>query len=89
MKNYTKHANQRCQQRGVPFEVVNFIINYGETISTHKKTKHFLTKRSLEYLKRDFPEIIGKFDKQLNSTAIVTDGNDVITVMKIQHRLRF
>jgi hypothetical protein len=86
---HTKHANQRCQQRGIPIEVVNFIINHGEAINTHKKTKHFLTKQSLEYLKRDFPEVIGKYDKQLASTAIVTVGDNVITAMKIQHRLRF
>ena len=90
MRNiFTKHAHQRCQQRGIPYDVVNFIIKYGETINTHKKTKHFIKKSAMEYLRRDFPEFVSRFDKQLTTTAIVTSGKKIITAMKIQHHFRW
>ena len=86
---YTKHANQRCQQRGIPHQVVNFIIKHGEVINTHKKTKHFIKKSSMSYLRKDYPEFISRYDKQLTSTAIVTSGNQVITAMKIQNHFKW
>ena len=90
MKNkYTKHASQRCQQRGIPYQVVNFIMKHGEVINTHKKTKHFIKKSSMSYLRRDYPEFTSRYDKQLTSTAIVTSGNRVITAMKIQHHFKW
>ena len=90
MKNkYTKHANQRCQQRGIPYHVVDFIIKHGEVINTHKKTKYFIKKSSMSYLRRDYPEFTSRYDKQLTSTAIVTSGNRVITAMKIQHHFKW
>ena len=85
----TKHAHQRCQQRGIPHEVVNFIIKHGETINTHKQTKHFIKKATIEFLRRDFPKFTARYDKQLITTAIVTSGKNVITAMKIEHHFRW
>ena len=89
MNNFTKHARERCQQRGIPYEVVNFIIKHGETINTHKQTKHFIKKTAMDFLRRDFPKFTSRYDKQLVTTAIVTSGKNVITAMKIEHHFRW
>ena len=45
--NYTKHANVRCQQRGIPKEAIEFIYKHGSTINTHEAKKYFCNKKKL------------------------------------------
>ena len=42
---YTKHAERRCNQRGVPQVVVDFIISYGDCSYTHKLIKHYINRK--------------------------------------------
>ena len=45
---YTKHANVRCQQRGIPKEAIEFIYKHGSTINTHEAKKYFCNNRWLD-----------------------------------------
>ena len=86
-KIFTDHAQKRCQQRGIPPDVASFIIDHGDTVYTHKHKKHYVTRGSLKYLRREYPSFVSKYDKQLKSTAVVCSDDAIITVMKINKRL--
>ena len=85
---FTNHATKRCQQRGIPQEVVHFIIEHGETVYTHSNKKHYLKRGMFKYLRNDYPSFFSKYDKQLEKTAVISSENTIITVMKIQQKLR-
>ena len=85
---YTKHANVRCQQRGIPKEAIEFIYKHGSTINTHDAKKYFCNKKKLRSLYFKERELITKFDKQILSTAIVCMGSTVLTAMKISEAIR-
>ena len=86
--NYTNHAKKRINQRGIPYSVVDFILSYGECIDTYDKTKHFINKNTLKYLKEEYPSFISKHEKQLKNTAVGCGHNAVVTVMKITKKIR-
>ena len=49
--NFSNHAITRCQQRGIPLEVLNFLYKYGNKIQTHQDKKYFCNKKlSKNYL---------------------------------------
>jgi len=81
---YTKHAERRCNQRGVPQKVANFIINYGDCSYTHRLIKHYINRDTLQFLRKEYPDFVSKYDKQLETTAVVCahTTNKVVTVMK-------
>ena len=87
--NYTKHANVRCQQRGIPKEAIEFIYKHGSTINTHEAKKYFCNKKKLRSLYFKEKALITKFDQQILSTAIVCMGSTVITAMKISEGIRW
>tara|TARA_B110000008_G_C16639615_1_gene432040 strand:- start:73 stop:342 length:270 start_codon:yes stop_codon:yes gene_type:complete len=84
----TKHARTRCQQRGMPIEAIEFIFMHGKSINTHQDKKYFCTKKILSKLKHIEKEVIRKFDKFILNTAIVCNDNRLITVMRINKRIR-
>ena len=84
----TDHAITRCQQRGIPVEAVNFIYKHGKSISTHQDKKYFCTKKILNKLKFVESNIIRRLDKYILNTAIVCNNQTLITVMRINKRIR-
>ena len=86
--NFSNHAITRCQQRGIPLEVLNFLYKYGNKIQTHQDKKYFCNKKLLKKLFIKEKALIKKFDKQILNTAIVCNGNTVITAMKITEGIR-
>lgn len=88
---HTKHSQIRCQQRGIPNQVVDFIVENGSSIRTHELRKCFVNKKAINKLKYKHKKFIAEFDKFLSNTAVVVnDKKDrVITVMKIQGPLKW
>jgi hypothetical protein len=84
----TNHARIRCQQRGIPLEAIDFIYVHGKSINTHQDKKYFCTKKILSKLKYIEKEIIREFDKYILNTAIVCNDGRLITVMRINKRIR-
>ena len=87
MQNYftfTKHATLRCQQRGIPKEVVEFIANHGDSFRTHEARKYFLNKKKLRKLMHSNKAFFVKFDKYLMNTTVVCDDSKkiIVTAMK-------
>jgi hypothetical protein len=84
----TKHAQIRCQQRGIPLEAIEFIYKHGKSINTHQDKKYFCTKKILNRLKYIEKEIIRKFDKYILNTAIVCNEGKLVTAMRITKSIR-
>ena len=89
-KYYSKHAQKRCHQRGIPSEVVDCILEYGIYKNTYKNLKLFIRKRDLKFLKKEKPSIFCKYEKQLKNTALVicSETYSIITAMKITKSIR-
>ena len=90
MKNikYTDHAIKRCQSRGIPFPVVEFIVRNGKRINTHGDKKYFVTKKQMNSFKYEYKEIMRLHDKIIRNTAVICNGNSIITAMKIIKRIK-
>lgn len=90
--NYTKHALARVQQRGIPMEVLDFIIKFGKTTNTHGDKKRFIPNKMFNLLMKDkeHANTLKKFDKQIKSTAVITTPEGlVITAFKINKRMNW
>jgi len=85
----TDHALVRCQQRGIPLEILPIIVLYGKKIKTHDDYKSFVNSKSLGLLSRAHPDIVSKYDKQIQSTAVVWNKSHVVTAFKINQRLNW
>ena len=80
--NYTYHAKNRALERSIPFSVIEFIYLYGKSFQTHEHKKYFFNRSLLRkyfFIDRSF---IKKYEKQILNTALVCNGNFLITVMK-------
>lgn len=90
---HTLHASTRGQQRGIPQEVVNFIVKHGHSINTHTHKKSFISKKVFNKLmfNRDHIHFLKKHDKQIKSTAVIWDKHNqkIITAFKITKRVNW
>ena len=83
------HAIERCQQRGIPLIILPYVVSYGKRVKSHTDYKSFLPKKIFAKLQRKEPELVSKYDKQLSSTAVVWNKDEVITAFKINRRLNW
>ena len=86
---YSSHAEKRMQQRGINKHVVEFILVHGIRQKTHDDERYIFNQGKQKKLNREIlnHKIYKKFDKQITSTALVTNNNHVITAYKIQKRI--
>ena len=87
----TEHAQKRCQQRGIPAKVVDFIVTHGKSVRTHQDRKFYINKKRLNKLKHSNKAFFIKFDKFLLNTAVVCDDSSkkIITAMKIKGSVKW
>ena len=84
---YSIHALKRCQKRGIPLPAIEFIVNYGIHRNTHGAKKFFIPKKAMNSLKFQHREFFKSYDKFIKNTAVVCDGEVIITAMKITKRI--
>ena len=87
--NFSNHAKKRCQQRGIPIPVVEFIVQNGSSTRTHNDKKHFINRARLKKLDIAERAFIKKHDKHNLNTAVVTNDSVVITCMKITKNVKW
>ncbi len=80
--NFTNHARLRCQQRGISVPVVEFVVEHGNAVRTHNDKKFYINKSMLNALKHKNNDFVKKNDKYILTTAVIVNGNNVITCMK-------
>ena len=86
--NLSNHAEKRMQQRGIPYLVIDWLYEYGESKHDHQGGEIlYFTKKSMRSLKRGVGSIIyRKVEHLLNSYLVESDGV-VITVGRRYKRL--
>ena len=85
----TDHALVRCQQRGIPLAILPIIVLYGKKVKTHDDYKSFINNKLMNSLSKKYPDIVSKFDKQIQSTAVIWNNDHVVTAFKIKQRLNW
>ena len=87
--NFTNHALTRCQQRGIPLKVVEFIVKNGKSTRTHESKKFYINKSKLKLITRENKDFIAKNDQHILKTAVVVNGDEVLTAMKITKHVKW
>ena len=85
--SYTKHAETRCQQRGISKEAVSLILTYGrKKYDHHGGVVHYLDHKTKGLLLNKHSEVKTNLDKQLKLYVVTSaKSGQVITT---GHRYR-
>ena len=87
---FTNHAQTRCQQRGIPRNVVETILAYGRRGYHQGAQVYFMDKRARRHARTDMgrPAYVRIADR-LDTYLVVSGDGAVITVAKRLGRLKF
>ncbi len=87
---YTRHAETRCQQRGIRSEVVDALMAYGRRRTRHGADVYFMDRTTRERARADLGRIgYGRIADRLDAYLVVSDDGQVITAAKRLKRLKF
>ena len=86
----TRHAAERCQQRGIRTEVVEAILAYGDRHWRHGAEVCFMTRQAREQATaalgaRRFARIADRLD----CYVVLSDDGSIVTAAQRRQRLRF
>jgi len=71
----SKHAAKRMQQRGIPEQVIDWLVAYGEVDHQQGAELYFFSKRSRRALARDVSaRLLRRFDKALDAYLVCAQG---------------
>jgi hypothetical protein len=77
----TRHANVRCQQRGIPRLIVDWLLQYGtQTKASGGAETYFFDKRARRRIERDCGrEIVRRLGDLLDAYLVIAD-DEIVTV---------
>jgi hypothetical protein len=71
----SEHAAKRMQQRGIPEQVIDWLVAYGEIDHQQGAEPYFFSKRSRRALARDVSaRLLRRFDKALDAYLVCAEG---------------
>ena len=77
----TRHGRDRSTSRNIPHGVIEFIIDYGESVKARDGgRKYALSKKSLARLKRDYGRPVGNALSQYRKAFVLMCEGRVVTV---------
>lgn len=87
MLSMTRHAQVRLQQRGIPSDVVERLLDFGHEAHDHRGRRIvYFDHRAREQLRRQVgPESYKHIEQHLGAYAVIADTGEIITV---GHRTR-
>jgi hypothetical protein len=86
----TRHAEVRCQQRGISPEVVDALLNYGRRRRHRGAEVCFMDKGGRQQLERELGcHVYARIATRLDSYLVVSDEGTIITAAKHRRRLKF
>jgi len=89
MFTLTKHAQKRCQQRGIPLLAINWLGEYGKRRRHEGADVYHFTKSRRKELRRDIGKLAYKKNECFLDFYMVVDGETILTVGKRLTRLKF
>jgi len=87
---YSKHALKRCQQRAIPFDVCDMVLDYGQyRYDGHGGRVWFLTKKSLSRLEQAYgSDVSKKLEKKKNLYLVESTVDSTIITAGYAYRTR-
>ena len=87
---YTRHAETRCQQRGIRGEVVETLLDFGRCRTRHGAEVYFMDRAARERARtvlgrRRYSQVADRLD----AYVVVGEDGQVITAAKRLGRLKF
>lgn len=83
----TRHAKARMQQRGIPHQVIDWLLAYGEIDHQHGAQLYYFTARSRKALARDVGRrMLQRHEKALDA-YLVCAGDGIATVGHLYQRV--
>ena len=84
----TEHATARLRQRGIPLELLELLVEYGEErYDGHGARVLGFSKRTRERLRKDVgKKVYARWESRLNVFAVVADNEALVTVGHRIHR---
>lgn len=87
---YTNHAEARCQQRGIPRDVVETILAYGRRGYHRGAQVYFMDKSARRRARANLDRAsYARVADRLNTYLVVSGDGAVVTVAKRLGRLKF
>lgn len=87
---YTRHAQTRCQQRGIRSEVVDALMAFGRRRTRHGADVYFMDRTARERARADLGRVaFSRISDRLDAYLVVSDDGRVITAAKRFKRLKF
>ena len=87
---FTDHARTRCQQRGIPRNVVETILAYGRRGYHRGARVYFMDRKARRDAKREMGRPgYGRIADRLNAYLVVSRDGAVLTVGRRLGRLKF
>ena len=87
---YTRHAQARCQQRGIPPEAVEAILAYGNARRHDGADVYYLDKRARSRAEAGLGRPgYRRIEKALDSYLVLGDDGSLITAAHRLRRLKF
>ena len=83
--NLTKHAAIRCQQRGIPPLIVDWLFEFGKDVHKNGAEMIYFDKKSKKAVRKYAGrQVFRKLDKYMDSYLIAKDGR----VLTVGHRTK-
>ncbi|MBA8907487.1 MULTISPECIES: DUF4258 domain-containing protein [Phyllobacteriaceae] len=86
---YTRHAETRCQQRGIKPEVIDAILAYGRRKRRFGADVYFMDSKARSRAMAELGRSYAKVSDRLNTYLVISDDGQMITAGKRLGRLKF
>jgi len=87
---HTRHAETRCQQRGIKGEVVDALLSFGRRRTRHGAEVYFMDRTARIRARADLGRTAyGRIADRLDTYLVVGEDGRIVTAAKRLRRLKF
>lgn len=84
----SRHAEMRCQQRGIRAEIVDILLAYGRRRFSHGAEVYFMDKRARARARAELGRAYARIADRLDTYVVVAEDGRLITAAKRLRRMR-